>query len=348
MSVFSVSNVVMKGVCASVPAGTNFNDDFHFDNDAEKRLFIKTTGVNERRIAPEHISTGDLMYASAYKLLKDLNWNPKDVDVLITATQSPDYILPALSPILQHKLNMRTNAMCFDLSIGCSGFVYASAVIAQMMHNGNFKKGILLCGDKSSVMLNKKDKATFPLFGDACAAIAFEYNEKADDIIFDVNADGSDFESIIIEDGGTRNPGKYPFVTEEIRQQCNGSSLKLDGLKVFSFSTSKVPQSILNSINKANIALNDVDFFILHQANKLIIETIRKKLKVEEIKFLNSIEKFGNTSSASIPLSLVYQKDKISNKNLKLVFCGFGVGLSWATCIVNVNQLLVSDIIELS
>lgn len=347
MALFAVNNVSIRGLAAAVPKRIESNYDYPFETETERNIYIKTTGIEERRIASKNVSASDLCYEAAQKLINDLNWSADEIDLLIIATQSPDYVLPATAPIIQSKLNMRTNTMCFDLSIGCSGFVYGTAIITQLMQRGDFKKGLLLCGDKSSLMLNKQDKATYPLFGDAGSATAFEYSTSANTFYFEVNADGKDYDTIIINDGGARNPGTHPFVSEEIRAVDNNASLRLDGLRVFSFSTSKVPQSINNTLAFANKGLKDVDYFILHQANKLIIETIRKKLKVEDNKFLYSIEKYGNTSSASIPLTFVNNKNT-NFKNKSFVLSGFGVGLSWATVYLEISDLRICDLIEVS
>jgi 3-oxoacyl-[acyl-carrier-protein] synthase-3 len=348
MALFRVENISIRGVSATVPKNMERNADYPFDSENEKNIYIKTTGIKERRIAPVSISASDLCLHAAQNLLSELNWSAQDIDVLIIASQSPDYVLPATAPIIQNKLGLKTSAMCFDISIGCSGFVYGLAVLSQLLGNAVNKKGLLLCGDKSSIMLNKKDKATYPLFGDAGTATALEFNTNADPFFFDINADGSGFESIIINDGGARNPGKFPVITDELRINDENLSLKLDGLKVFSFSTGKVPESIINTFKYAHKDISSIHYFILHQANKLIIETIRKKLKIEEHKFLNSIENFGNTSSASIPLSMVINRDKLIHRKLEILFCGFGVGLSWGTCISKVENLIICPLTELA
>jgi 3-oxoacyl-[acyl-carrier-protein] synthase-3 len=347
MALFKVEHISIRGISATVPKNKECNADYPFESENEKNIYIKTTGIKERRIAPLHLSASDLCLNAAQKLLSELNWSAQDIDVLVIASQSPDYVLPATAPIIQNKLGMKTSAMCFDISIGCSGFVYGLAVLSQLLGNAVNKKGLLLCGDKSSIMLNKKDKATYPLFGDAGTATALEFNPEADPLFFEVNADGSGFEAIIINDGGARNPGKFPVITDELRIHDENLSLKLDGLKVFSFSTGKVPESIINTLRFAHKDITSPHYFILHQANKLIIDTIRRKLKLDENKFLNSIEDFGNTSSASIPLSMVVNRNLLINKKIEVLFCGFGVGLSWGTCIASIENLIICELSEL-
>lgn len=350
MPFFKINNIDIKGMAAAVPKNVESNWDYELLTDKEKKLLIKTTGVEERRVAKRGVTTSDLCYEAAEKLIQELTWNKEEIDIVIFLSQSRDYYLPATSIILQDRLGLSKSCMAFDIGLGCSGFVYGLSVIGGLLSSTGLKKGLLMMGDISSATCSKDDKSTYPLFGDAGTVTAIEFNENASPISFQLNSDGSGYDAIIIPHGGIRNlVSKESFDKKEIEKGINRCDLNLalNGLDVFNFSVTKVPASIKEFYEQTDTSSDSYDYFLMHQANKLMNETIRKKLKFEEEKVPYSIQKYGNTSSASIPLTIVTELQKeITSKSLNLLMAGFGVGLSWGMVALSSDKIVCPDLIE--
>jgi 3-oxoacyl-[acyl-carrier-protein] synthase III len=350
MSVFSVKNVELKAIAACVPKNEVPVLDYPYFSANEYDLFTQNTGIYSRRFAPDHICTSDMCFQAAEQLIEDNAINREEIDILIFVSQSPDYFLPATSILLQNRLQLPKTTMAFDINLGCSGYVYGLSVLANLLSGTGLKKGLLLCGDKSSTSLNIKDKSTYPLFGDAGTATLLEFNEHANPLFFNLQSDGSGEKAIIIPGGGSRNPyNSNTLIEQEIEPGIVRSDrdLALDGIEVFNFTLREVKPNILKLFDFANCSENDIDFFMMHQANKLMNESVRKKLKFPPEKTPYSLSKFGNTSSASIPLTLVTELHDKLNQPRRLLLCGFGVGLSWGSAIVRSNSINVSKLVEI-
>ena len=350
MSFLSIKNVEIKGVAACVPSSIEENKDFPLFSDTEVANFIKTTGVTKRRIADAETCSSDLCLKAAEKLIEDLNWNKEEIDCLMFVSQTPDYYLPATSVVLQERLGLSQNCYTLDISLGCSGWVYAMSVISSLLSHGSMKKGLLLSGDTISKICSPKDKSTYPLFGDAGTATALQYDgNKNSNICFSFNSDGSNKKTIIVEDGGFRNPVtpesfECKIVSDGIER--NGLNLDLEGMNVFSFGITKAPQSVKSLSTEYGVDLNEVDYFIFHQANKFMNEKIRRKLKLPAEKVPYSLSEFGNTSCATIPLTMVTELSKtLKSDALSHIACGFGVGLSWGSCYFKTDKIVCPDLI---
>jgi len=346
-----ISNISFKGLSACVPATVLFTKDYDWISPDERKMFIKNTGIEERRAAGENITTADLCEKAARALLGKATWEPQSIDVIIFVSQSGDYVLPATAAILQHKLGLRKDVIAFDINLGCSGYVYGLHVLASLMTSGNCKRGLLLAGDKSTLSTNYKDKSTYPLFGDAGSATLLEYDPQADPLFFNLFTDGSGCNAIMIRDGAARHhvsPGT--FVTEKIEEGIERAPkhLILDGIEVFNFALREAAPSIQDILKQSGVPQNDIHYFILHQANKLINESVRKKCKIEPERVPYSIQKYGNTSSASIPLTMLHAiRDELEKKELTLLLSGFGVGFSWGNCILRTKHVTCTEILEL-
>lgn len=352
MSFVSVNHISLKGLAASVPSNTYINMDYSHVPVEERELFIKTTGIKERRVASEGMSTSDLCYEPAKQLLEKLNWNKEDVDVIIMVTQSPDYFIPGSAVILQHKLGFKKSCLAFDINLGCSGYVYGLYVLGNLLSSGQLKKGLLLAGDKSTVSTAFTDKSAYPLFGDAGSATALEYDLNAETMYFNLASDGAGKDAITIEHGGSRHGIKkdtFDLIDIEPGISREKRHLKLDGIEIFNFALREVSANVNELYSKANQNMNDTDLYIFHQANKLINESVRKKLKVTDVsKVLYSLEKYGNTSSASIPLTMVTEaRNQLSTKNNNLCLSGFGVGFSWGSALIKTTHLVCLPLIEI-
>lgn len=353
MAFRKINNITVKGISACVPAFIESNADLPvFNSSGEANKFIESTGVRYRHLVKDSgICTSDLCFAAANKLIYDLNWSQFDISCLIFVSQTPDYILPATSCILQDRLGLSNDCFCLDISLGCSGWVYGLSVISSLMANGNMKKGLLLVGDTATVTKSPKDKSTYPLFGDAGTATAIEYTEETNSMVFNFGTNGKGFRAIMIPDGGFRNFfNSQSFVEKEVEPGIVRNSLHsvLDGPAVFSFGISRAPRSVNSLLDEYGITKEEIDYFIFHQANLFMNEKIRIKLKIEPMKVPYSLEMYGNTSSASIPLTIVSQlSSQLKNGSYKLLTCAFGVGLSWASAVFDMKNCYCPAVIEI-
>ncbi len=350
MACFSISNVAVKGISGAVPKKIFRNAEYDWISEKERQMLIKTTGVEERHVADFGMTTADLCEEATSKLLSELNWEKDSVDVLIFVSQSRDYLVPATSCILQEKLGLSKTSIAFDVNMGCSGYVYGLSVISSMLSSGGLKRGLLLVGDISSQNTSYRDKSTFPLFGDAGTCTALEFQE-GEQMHYNLQTDGKGYEAIIIRDGGCRNyASKESFEEEVIEEGIQRSKvqLELNGLDVFNFSLKEVKPNVVELLEFAQEEKEEVDYFVFHQANKLINESIRKKLKLPEEKVPYSLKEYGNTSSASIPITILAQiGEQLAQPNNKLVLSGFGVGLSWGSVLLSMDAINCLQIIEI-
>jgi len=353
MAFQEIKNVKISGISACVPKHIEDNRNLSlFGDQDEMNKFIDTTGIVQRHtVGNQDICSSDLCYEAAKKLIKELNWEKEEIDCLIFVSQTPDYMLPATSCILQGKLGLSKDCFAMDISLGCSGWVYGLSTITSLLSSGNMKKALLLVGDTVTVTKSPLDKSTYPLFGDAGTATAVEYDLGNDGMKFNTGTDGEKYKNIIIRDGGFRN-----FFTEDslkIKEREPGifrNNLQsfLHGQNVFIFGITRAPKSIKSLLERYEINKEDIDFYIFHQANLLMTEMIRKKIKVKPEKVPYSLNEYGNTSSASIPLTMVTRLSEILKKGKhKNLGCSFGVGLSWGSVVFETSDLVCPDIIEI-
>jgi 3-oxoacyl-[acyl-carrier-protein] synthase-3 len=350
MALFTIPHVRIAGLSAAVPLKEVSNYDYRWISVKERNQLVKTIGVETRRIAEKGQTTGDLCFAAANKLLDELQWDRNEIQALIFVSQSMDYIIPATSPILQERLSLPKTCMAFDINLGCSGYMYGLSVIGSLMSQSRMKKTLLLAGDLSNVTSSYRDKSAYPLFGDAGTATALEYDETATPMTFNLQTDGSGYQAIIIPDGGVRNridkkSFEYRKYSEGIYR--NNLQIALNGIEVFNFSLREVVPNIKATLEYAGKTLNDYNFLVFHQANRLINETIRKMLRAEKEKVPYSIQKFGNTSSASVPLTIVSElKEEIRQKHVRFLLSAFGIGLSWGTVLMETEGVVCTGVLE--
>jgi 3-oxoacyl-[acyl-carrier-protein] synthase-3 len=233
--------------------------------------------------------------------------------------------------------------------------VYGVSVLSSLLSldymDRKDKKGLLLAGDTVSKLCSVNDKSSYPLFGDAGSATAIEFESGANGFRFHTETDGGGFKTITVPDGGYRNPVNLDsFLEKEITDgiRRNNLNLILEGMDIFTFGISKVPESVNKLIEHFGIDKDSIDYFVFHQANKFLNEKIRKKLKLPEEKVPYSLKNYGNTSSATIPLTIVTElKNRLCNSKKEIIACGFGVGLSWGSVHFNADKLVCSDLIEI-
>lgn len=338
-------HIAIRGIAACVPKHVEDNRELELlGNQSQREKFIENTGIARRHtVRGQGICSSDMCYSAAESLIDHLKWDKSEIDCLIFVSQTPDYIFPATSCILQNRLGLSKECYAMDISLGCSGWIHGMATMGAFLQNGNFKKGLLLVGDTSSITKSPKDKVSYPLFGDAGTATALEFSPNATGLRFHTSTDGSKYQAVMIPDGGFRNfYSEQSLVEKEYEDGNIRSNLHtiLDGPGVFTFGITKAPRSIKALVEHFKLDLGRIDYLLLHQANKMMLEKIRKKLKfsVEQVPY--SLDEFGNTSCSSIPLTLVSRlKQPLMEQKKEIIACGFGVGLSWGSIHFKTDQI---------
>lgn len=350
MALFKINHVRIAGISCCVPCQEVSNLDYKWVSSEERTNIIKTIGIEKKRITDSKTTASDLCFQAAERLISDLSWNKNEIHLLIFVSQTRDYLIPATSGILQDRLGLPKHCVTLDVIQGCSGYIYGTAAVCSLIHSAKIKKALLLAGE-TTTMSSYRDKTTYPLFGAAGSATAFEYKENTPDMAFNLQGDGSGCDAIMIPEGGFRKlPSKKTFTYKKYDKGIyrTGYQLALNGINVFIFSLREVPPNIIELLEFASRDVDSLDYFIFHQANLLINETIRKKLKIEKEKVPSSLRNFGNTSSASIPLTIVTELRKpVAGRKLSMLLSGFGVGLSWGSVIIQTDRIVCPDIIEI-
>lgn len=346
MALLTVKGVRIAGFSAGVPKQIVSKIDSINSSDYDASEFIEKTGIKEVRVSDD-FTASDLCLAAAEQLLQDLGWEKESVEGIFFVSQHPDYILPATSCILQERMGLSKECYAMDISLGCSGWVYGLNAASSVLAGHGMKRALLLAGDA-----RKRAKCDFdPLFGFAGTVTALEYTGLEEDVMrFHLGTDGSGYDAIIIPDGGSRNPATSDsFKMEEVDgKMMHRMQTHMNGMDVFSFAISTAPKSIKKLMAEEKKTAEDYDYFVLHQANTMINEMIRKKIKAMPEQVPYSLHEFGNTSMASIPLTIVTQlKGKVESKPISYIACGFGVGLSWGTVSFRTDGLVISDLVEL-
>lgn len=353
MAFLEFKNVRIAGIAAGVPK--NIADNLHptaddaISSEYSPEDFVKTTGVKERRVSTE-LTTSDLCYAAAERMIADLGWEKHDIGAIIFVSQTPDYILPATSCILQDRLGLSKECYASDLTLGCSGWVYGLSTAVSLLSAGTITKALLMCGEARPRFMGKK-RLRNPLFGFSGTVTAVEFKEGAQGIQFHLGTDGSGFDAIITPDGGSRNPVTPDSFTPEVVEGKETLRLqsRMKGMDVFSFGITTAPKSVKDLANHYGFDYLEADWFVFHQANMKMNNMIAKKLKLDPEKVPSSMYRFGNTNGASIPMTIVSElKGKVEDKPTKFICCGFGVGLSWGTVAFSTNDLIISELVEVS
>lgn len=342
--------VGIKAINACVPKNVQKTKDLSYMLSDDAILGLEnSTGIKERRLATPEICTSDLCYEAAMQLITDNSISPDSIDMLLFMSQTADYKIPTTSTVLQRRLKIPKSCACLDLVNACSGFVYALSSAYSFASMDGIDRVLVLSGDTISKILNKTDKISYPVFGDAGTAVLVEKGNYGDSF-FELGSNGEGYESIMVfaENGG-RNPiNPNSYIEKEFADKIKRSDLqmKMEGMDVFSFAISTIPKSIKSIFDYSEKTDSDVDLYLLHQANKYILNIIAKKLKINENKIPINIDRFGNTSSASIPLLLNSEFGQ-SRLTKKCMLCGFGAGLSWATAYIHLKDCIIGKLLEL-
>ena len=345
MALWEIKNVALRGVTGTVPNNAVKTADFDIFTKEEAEIFDNTVGIKNRYIGPDDICASDLCFDAAERLITGLGWEKESIDVLIFASVTGDYKTPPTAGILQHRLGLPISTFVLDIPMGCCGSVYAINVAGNLLSAGTVKRALLLVGDTALRMGSKKDKSRVPLFGDCGTAMALEYDTSAEDIIIDFNTLGEKYQALMTPHGGFRHP-----ITEEsyIEEDFGNGIIRapkdtlINGMDVLSFAISRPPISIKNLMDKYQLNTENVDFFLIHQANKLIVDRIVKKLKLPLEKVPYDLQEFGNLGGASIPMLMTYNlADELQTRPLTLVCSAFGLGLTWSTMVLKTHKIFV-------
>jgi 3-oxoacyl-[acyl-carrier-protein] synthase-3 len=282
--------------------------------------------------------------------LDGIAWAQSDVGLMVLITQTGDYPVPATSITLQDRLGLPKSCICFDINLGCSAYPYGLAIMSSLMRTLSIRRGLLLIGDISSKVCAYTDKSAWPLFGDAGSATALEIADEGRDAYFHFMNDGSGKDAIIIPAGGLA--ARTPLSVAQLEPRKieegvirNGANLILRGSDIFTFAIREVPTSINQVITYSGVDRERVRYYVLHQANRLINETIRTKIGAPRESFLYTLGEYGNTSSVSIPLTMSAHGDKLAGAE-SVLLSGFGVGLSWGSALISIPERCYFSVIE--
>jgi 3-oxoacyl-[acyl-carrier-protein] synthase-3 len=323
----NTSQIGVLGLGAYVPERVLTNHDLEKMIDTSDEWITTRTGIKERRIASEGEASSDLGAKAALKALEDAKVDPAEIDAIVVATLSPDHIFPATACIIQEKIGA-VKAAAFDLSAGCSGFVYALAVAYGLVQTG-LEKVLVIGAETISRFVNWQDRSTCVLFGDGAGAVVLGRVERGGILGFDLGADGSGHSILNIPVGGSREP-----ITPENLAQ-NRHYLYMVGSEVFRFAVRTVPRTSRKALKKAGLEVGDIDWLIPHQANTRIIDAAVNLMGIESEKVVVNLDKYGNTSAASIPIAWAEAaEDGRIKRGDKLLLVGFGAGLTWASMVL--------------
>lgn len=347
-------SIGIEAVVTAVPTRVERLDElaglYHKDPSQLERL-RKVMQLEQRHIAPTGMTTLDLCEQAARTLIAETSLDPSAVDAIICVTQTPDHLQPCNANILHGRLGLGKNAAAFDVNQGCSGWVYGLYLAATLLAAGGCRSVLLLAGDTISRLVHPQDKACRPLFGDAGSATWVRSDPAFGESWFSLHSDGRGWQAIQQPGGGFRQPvGSVPDVAVEdtegnLRGPCN---LHMNGLEVFNFTLREEPAALRSLLQLAGVSADAVDYFVLHQANAFILSNLAKRLQLPLEKVpMRTAGRYGNQSSASIPGTLCHELGPIlQQQRSRLVFSGFGVGLSWASALMQVGPRCLTRLIE--
>lgn len=351
MAFIQYEGVGITAMSAAVPKRVIKNREYTDVFSAqEANDIVDKTGIEERRFADDETCSSDLCLAAAEKLIADNNINKEEIDLLVFISQTPDYRMPATSVTLQHRLGLPHSTIAFDISLGCSAFMYGLSVVYGMMEHSNLRKALILDGETRSKVYSPRDRRSAFLFGDGGVAALVERNPKFGKSTFSLNSDGSRADLIMIPAGGYRKMSSAETVAERVVDEFGNMRSEEQGYMrggdVFNFVIREIPRDIKNTLAFAEKEIGSFDYVVFHQANNFINSYIAKKMKLDTAKIPSTIGKFGNTSSVSVPITIVSElKDKLSGRK-ELLLSAFGVGMTWATGIITFVDCKISDIVE--
>ncbi len=324
-----MNNVQIKSFGRYTPNNIISNDDLSKIVDTSDEWIFSRTGIKNRFITTGE-NTSDICAKAAENVLENANVSPKDIDIIIVATISPDYYTPSTACIVQSLIGA-SNAFAFDISAACSGFVYGLSIAEKFIRTGAYKNALVIGGEALSKILNWEDRRTCVLFGDGAGGAYLEASDNESFIAEDICSDGTRYNSLT----GGHLPARNPYTEKKEYYPY----LEMDGRAIFDFAVKTIPKSLQILSEKSNIPIEEIKYIIPHQANSRIFDTIARKMKIDISKFYLNIDRFGNTSAGTIPIALseMVEKDLITiGSNEKIALTGFGGGLTWGSMLINI------------
>lgn len=349
MAFLEIKNVRIAGIAACVPPRIEENMDLPVFIPGEAEKVIEQTGIERKHLVDDGVVLSDLCTKAGEVLMEKLGWEKESVEALCLVSLSPDYPEPPTAYIIQNKLGLSENCYIVDINQGCPGWVLGLSSLGSVVNQGTIKRALLFTGDLPFTHNSPLDKEVRPIFGDGCSVTALEFDETVEPLQFHFGARGKDFDAIIREYGGT----VHPITEESLKYVEYGTNIKrrgidgkMKGMDVFVFGITQVPKSLKELCEHFNLDLQSMNKFLFHQANKYMVDKIRKKMKIDEAKVPFSMKDYGNTASASIPLTLVTQcHSDYSSKRMESIACAFGTGLSWCSVHFVTDKIVCPEII---
>lgn len=325
--------------------------DLYGGNQKQLDRIKRVIGLDRRRITDTNTTSLDLCFQATKLLLQGLGRSGNEIDGLICVTQTPDHFQPCNAAILHGRLGLSKNCACFDVNLGCSGYVYGLWLAHMMVGSGGCSNVILLAGDTMSKCVNPRDRSTYPLFGDAGSATLIERSSDKREASFCLHTDGDGEEFLKIPAGGFRQKSNEQTgipVEDSEGNWRSQNDIFMDGGEVFNFSIRTEPAAISELLRFSGVEVDGIDFFVFHQANRYIISNIARRLKLPMEKVpCDTVAKYGNQSSASIPSTICDSlREKVSSSSQSLVLSGFGVGLSWASALISMDRIYCPPVAE--
>lgn len=318
----------ITGLGSYLPEKVLTNKDMEEIVDTTDEWIRTRTGILKRHIAEDDEATSDIAYHAAKEAIEDAGISPEDLDLIICATVTPDYLFPATACLLQDRLGAK-NAAAMDMETGCSGFVYGLSIAAQFIQSGSYDKVLVIGAETLSKIMNWEDRSTCVLFGDGAGAAVVESVEEGGILGFELGSDGAGGKYLKMPAGGSKQPASLVSVEEDAHY------IHMEGNSVFKFAVKIMGKAAKRALKNADLKPEDLDFMVPHQANVRIIKSAAKRLKLSMDKVIVNLPEYGNTSSASIPIALTqaYKQGQF-NKGDKVVLVGFGAGLTWASVVM--------------
>jgi len=346
MNPINISGVRIKGIASAVPECIKtVEEDVKVFPDSDVSKISDTTGVQKRHIVTGNQCTSDLCFAAAERIIIESDVDRNSIDVLLFVSQTPDYVLPATSCSLHGRLALDKHCASFDVNLGCSGYIYGLWIASNLIACGSAKRILLLAGDTISRIAAPMDRSVALLFGDAGTATILERDDDALTMSFVLGTDGSGQKNLIVPAGGFRMSRSEETAILSEREGGNIRSdehLYMNGPEVFTFTLKEVP----GMINSLVTDYSEIDAVVMHQANKFMLDYLAKRLKIPKEKNIVTLENYGNTSSASIPLALTYAlSQQLKNTSMNLLLAGFGVGYSWGAVTVTCGPMVMPELV---
>lgn len=349
----TIDGVRIAGIASAVPSTKRTLNETAAAagiSEQEAGKIAKMTGIKARYVAPQTICTSDLSFAAAEQLFRTLPWERDSIDALLFVSQTPDFALPATACLLHEQLQLSDECAALDISLGCSGYVYGLWTAANMVKSGSAKRVLLLVGDTCARYCSPQDRSTAFLFGDAGTATAIEYDPSAEPMSFVLGTDGKGGKSLIRRGGGARHvvtPRSLVRQADENGNVRGPLDLYMDGAEVFSFTLERVPALVEGALQQAGWSLDELDHFVPHQANLFLLNHLAKRMKVPADKLVVSLDEYGNTSSASIPLAIGHRlASQLSDNSANLLLAGFGVGWSWGAVALRCGPMVLPPVVH--